>query len=221
MKFALFLASLALAPLASAAPGSYSVLTFALTASASFDVPDVVLKNGNKQQGLKEQTVRVTNATILSEAQSQGYLTAGSLEGWQIVAVYDADNFRGFYAKKPGQSVAIPGVISVLTDFQGGTESGKWIRNTQGNLISGTKTNKEVVLISITLGGTEYVGSVLVSSVEKIYDMGTGIIWATQPFKTSSFASAGDDGSIMGGTISGKAGVRLAVIEAEFPQLAN
>ncbi len=210
-KHLAFLAFIVTAVTGFAAPGSYQVVTLALTNSVTESNPQTLLSNGNKVQSNKVVLYKITNVAILSEAQRIGLLTEGSLTGWKIVLVWDQDgNQEGFYAFNGLSQVSLDSIIRIDPTMGEDVESGKWVRNTSDRIISGSKTNTYAQVIGLSDTVDDYLGMATAKIKYTIKDMGVfGVVWLPGAFRTSAIAGYGTDGSIWGGTISCAKGIAV------------
>ena len=200
-------------------PGSYALVTSSLVLTTGVDAPATTLPNGNKQTVASLVTLKVTNAAILAEAQTQGLIPAGSLEGWKIYAIFGTSDLRGFVASNGLKTVWIYDVIDVTrySDISGFAAKGKWVKNTEGDLVSGGSTYTDGFKVSVNLGGVVYHSTCAPTITDKIVTFGTlsEPVWRPGAFRINvvGLAETPDDGP-REGILSG--GLTIAAAKANY-----
>jgi hypothetical protein len=217
-----YLKSLALAAflpvLAQAAPGSYAQVTFAFKVTRTVDLPDKVLRSGNISESTTVQAVRIGNLEVLAEAQRRGMIAPGSLTGWRIFAVSDADGFVGFYAKNGVAVVNLANIVDLDREEGGQTDKYAGVRNlATGALRSGTNTWRTAALIGLEIGGVTYKSTTIASAAEKLRDFGPlGVAWVSGEWK-ANVAGYGEDFSVFEGSVTAKGATANALMDTVFP----
>ena len=176
--------------------GSFAQVTSTLTLTAdSIGVP-TVLKNGNKETKATWTTYKVTNAAILAECQRQGLLTAGSVAGWKIFAVFgQGGSLTGFVINNGLQTLWIDSVIAVSrTDVRGFATKGKWVETSTGGLVSGATTYLDGIKLSVSIGGVTYHSTCAPQITDKVVSFGvlSGPVWRPSGFSLAVVGLSND-----------------------------
>lgn len=197
------------AVVASAAPGSYSVLNFTLTGSYTDVTGPVATKGGVKYTATTAKQT-ITNASLVAQAVTANVIPAGS---WQLVAVFSAQGEPvGLYAMNGATAVDVADVFTA--DFVT-TATGSWVEDGAGKVVSGKLTGAGALLFSVDYNGDSYqVGMALTLK----YAAKSGAL-VPAAWKSTVLTGGGDNGALVSGTISGGAGVPVADLSAKFPGL--
>lgn len=215
MKNALLFLLFALcASLAHAEPGSFCKATFSFTIKTTRDTADVVNLDGSITEGVKIKTTKVGNLQLLAEAQRQGILTAGSLSGWVIRTMHDADAFIEVVATNGAQMVSLKPVIHITG--LGVAEKGTWVRRS-GQIRSGNLTAESAAYIRFTIGKKTYetVGHFVGGETVKRVSSGQ-YVWVNTGNTSKSVVGAGPNYELVTGSIVIAEGVPVIGLSPVF-----
>ncbi|WP_035605662.1 hypothetical protein [Haloferula sp. BvORR071] len=140
-------------------PGSISPLLFEATITTENAPQDQNLPQGSKRRTFTVNSVRLVNRDIL-EAMRTAPLLDGTITGWSIARVADANGVGNLYAIKAGKTaVAVPANLLSQPVAQGTATTGSSIIPATGparpNLIRKTYATMAVKQGSSTAAGTQ------------------------------------------------------------------
>lgn len=202
-----------------ATPGSIAPLTFQLTLHAEQAETEKTLKNGNTEFAFPVVKYAINNKLILAEAQRLGLLSAGKLDGWQIVGAFDRDGeflSAHAYHKKFNQAVELP-FFSVSKSQGGSAQIGKVQRTASDDLISGSLSFTESVVVTIEIDDIEITGVGAYTgklSLKKI-PFG-GVQWVNSAFGNGTFVGFTDEEQPVHGKLMVGASTQVADLETLF-----
>ncbi len=206
----------------SAAPGSYSILTFALTHSTNGSFVQSKLPNGSIYTEEKMYTERSGNREIIAFCQASQLVPPGSLAGWKLVGVFDSNGvMKWIYALNGKTAIDVSNAIGVddSGDF-GNAQTGRWVLAPNSSLTSGSLSISSIMVFSL---GSEYTEQALVTIGYKIKNLGSsGSIWLPGSWRSSAIIGTVNDATgISTGSISGDAAIPLADLSSLFPGIST
>jgi hypothetical protein len=198
--FAIALA-ISLAAVAQAAtPGSYAPITLSLSATLTKSMEK---KNSDGTYTYTYSTSKKTinNTTVLTELQKKQRIPAGSLRGWALYAVMNVEGeYMGVIAKKSTQAAFADSVI--IMDLYGVAETGAVKVTSSGKLVSGSSKQTAAGFATLSIGGVYYDAGASFTGSHTITKVNTAVTVAKpSPFKSTSLVGAGEDGSVLSGSI--------------------
>lgn len=178
------------------------------------------LVNGNTEYAFSREAVKVTNSTILLNAQLFGVIPFGTQNGWQIVSVHDRDDrLLGFYAYNKARKLAasLEDFINSPNDDNGiKTSGGKIITNQFGGMISGQLNSSGTGTISINVNDINITGKTHQNLTEKVIKNPSGVYQVIHGASKTTFIGDDGDQTLLFGYLTYGAAIPIADLSVLF-----